>query len=52
MTMRTKKTGFVQTTATTVKVLADGLPVNGAKEQIEREKYVGYRIEVPVKKEA
>ncbi|HHZ19755.1 MAG TPA: glycoside hydrolase family 65 protein [Firmicutes bacterium] len=50
LTMRTKKTGFVQTTATTVKVLADGLPVNGAKEQIEREKYVGYRIEVPVKK--
>lgn len=50
LTMKTKKTGFVQTTAAAVKVLVDGAEANASKEQIDREKYVGYRIAVSAKK--
>ena len=50
LTMKTKKTGFLVTTAMHAKLLVDGKEVEPAKELLARDKYVGYNMEYYVEK--
>jgi maltose phosphorylase len=46
--MRTQKTGFIQATAMTYQLRQDGQELNVEAQLISREKYLGYRLEIPV----